>query len=199
MEPFHRLVSTALSIPGDNINTDAILPARFLKTATREGLGAALFHNVRYEADGSSFTDFVLNQPAAKHAAVLISGGNFGCGSSREHAPWALLDFGFRAIVARSFADIFYNNCINCGLLPAIVSEAHGLRLLRAADLTTPLTVDLALQTIGWDSTSIDFSIGTGAKRRLLQGLDKVGETLGYENDIVEFERRRATQRPWLR
>ncbi len=198
MQPFSRIISTAVAFPADNVDTDQILPGRFLKTISRQGLGSALFHNLRYDADGTSRPDFFLNRPSAAYSTILMTGANFGCGSSREHAPWALLDFGFKVIVARGFADIFYNNCINCGLLPAMVGVEESEILLQAADGATVMTVDLTRQTIQWDDQRIGFSISAGAKQKLLLGLDMIGTTLCDDQEIAAFEGRRAESCPWL-
>lgn len=198
MQAFTALAATAIALPADNIDTDQILPGRFLKTLERKGLGDALFHNMRWLPDGSPDHRFVLNTPAAARASILLGGANFGCGSSREHAPWALLDFGFRAIIAPGFADIFYNNSINCGLLPAIVAPEIWPDLVAAANGETMLTIDLPAQTIRWHDRETVFSIGAGVKRTLVLGLDMIGTTLGHDDAIMAYETRRARLYPWL-
>lgn len=198
MEPFAKLAGTAVAIPQDNIDTDQILPGRFLKTVGRAGLGAALFHNQRIGADGTADESFVLNSAAAARATILVAGANFGCGSSREHAPWALLDFGFRVVIATGFADIFYNNSINCGLLPAVVATADWPAVLAAADGATAIEIDLPAQTIGWRDARIGFSIAPGAKDKLERGLDMIGSTLAYSDQIAAFEATRAGRLHWL-
>lgn len=198
MQPFTTLDATAVALPADNVDTDQILPGRFLKTLERKGLGKALFHNMRWRADGTLDEGFVLNTPAAARAAILIAGANFGCGSSREHAPWALLDFGFRAVIAPGFADIFYNNSVNCGLLPAIVAPAALPDLVAAANDGTRLTIDLAGQTIRWRERETGFAIAAGVKRTLASGLDMIGATLGDDDAIAAFEARRARLYHWL-
>lgn len=199
MPGFETVRSTAIAWPGDNIDTDQILPGRFLKTVSRSGLGTALFHNIRFGEDGVADPECIFNRPDAARSAILVTGINYGCGSSREHAPWALHDFGFRVIVARSFADIFYNNALNCGLLPAIVTDVEDhARILAATHVGNPLTVDLVAQTIGWHDVTVGFDIEATAKRRLLAGLDMVGTTLEQDPAIAAFEARRSTLVPWL-
>ena len=198
MQPFTTLDATAVALPADNIDTDQILPGRFLKTLERKGLGEALFDNMRRRSDGSLDDGFVLNTAAAARASILVGGANFGCGSSREHAPWALLDFGFRAVIAPSFADIFYNNAINCGLLPAIVAPETWPDLVAAANGETRLTIDLPTQTIRWRDRETVFAIGAGVKRTLALGLDMIGTTLDHENAIAAFEARRDGLYHWL-
>lgn len=199
MEPFSSLAGTAVAIPQDNVDTDQILPGRFLKTVGRAGLGAALFHDQRIGADGAADEGFVLNSVAASRATVLVAGANFGCGSSREHAPWALLDFGFRAVIATGFADIFYNNSINCGLLPAVVATADWTRALAAADGATEIAIDLPAQTIGWRDGRIGFSIAPGAKEKLERGLDMIASTLAHADEVTAFEAARSGRLHWLR
>ena len=198
MEPFAKLAGTAVAIPQDNIDTDQILPGRFLKTVSRAGLGAALFHNQRIGADGTADESFVLNSAAAARATILVAGANFGCGSSREHAPWALLDFGFRVVIATGFADIFYNNSINCGFLPAVVAAEDWTAVLAAADGATAIEIDLPAQTIGWRDGRIGFSIAPGAKDKLERGLDMIGSTLAYTDEIAAFEAARSGRLRWL-
>ena len=198
MNPFTTIEGTAVALPADNIDTDQILPGRFLKTLERKGLGDALFHNMRWLPDGAPDHRFVLNTPAAARASIFVGGANFGCGSSREHAPWALLDFGFRAVIAPGFADIFYNNSINCGLLPAIVAPEAWPELVSAANDETILTIDLPTQTIRWRERATVFSIGAGVKRTLALGFDMIGTTLGHDDAIAAFEARRARLYHWL-
>ena len=198
MTPFTTLEGTAVALPADNIDTDQILPGPFLKTLERKGLGKALFHNLRWLPDGTPDCRFVLNTPAAARASILVGGANFGCGSSREHAPWALLDFGFRAVIAPGFADIFYNNSINCGLLPAIIAPEAWRDLVAAANDEARLTIDLPAETIRWRDRETAFSIGAGAKRTLALGLDMIGATLGHDDAIAAFEARRARLYHWL-
>jgi 3-isopropylmalate/(R)-2-methylmalate dehydratase small subunit len=181
-----------VAIPTDNIDTDQIIPARFLKTISKSGLGKNLFADWRYQADGSPQPDFPLNQPRARGAAVLMAGDNFGCGSSREHAPWALMDFGFRAIISTSFADIFGNNALKNGLLPIIVDEESLRQLfsLVEEEPETQITVDLAAQTVTLsDGRSVTFPIDSFSKTCLLEGLDQLGYLLKQKPAIKAYER----------
>lgn len=192
MKPFTTLTSHMAAIPTDNIDTDQIIPARFLKTISKSGLGKNLFADWRYQADGSPQPDFPLNQSRARGAAVLLAGDNFGCGSSREHAPWALMDFGFRAIISTSFADIFRNNALKNGLLPIIVDEEMLRQLfsLVEEEPETEITVDLAAQTVTLpDGRSVTFPIDSFSKTCLLEGLDQLGYLLKQEPAIEAYER----------
>jgi 3-isopropylmalate dehydratase small subunit len=200
MQPFTSLTGVAAPLPTPNIDTDQIIPKQFLKTVDREGLAKGLFYDLRFDGEGRPREDFVLNQPAYAGAKVLITGDNFGCGSSREHAPWALLDFGVRCVIATSFADIFYENCFNNGLLPAVLpQEAVTALMAEARGGNHVFTVDLPSQTVTSPSgAAYRFEIDPGRKRKLLEGLDAVGETLRREPDIAAFEQRDAGVRPWL-
>ena len=191
MKPFTQLTSRVVALPVDNIDTDQIIPARFLKTTEKTGLGRSLFSEWRYNADGSPRPDFALNRPEAQGAQVLLAGDNFGCGSSREHAPWALADFGFRAVISTSFADIFRNNSLKNGFLPVIVSpEAHGRLLALAADPAAEVTIDLASQTVRLPDGSIaSFPIDGFSKTCLLEGVDQLGYLLLHELPIDSYER----------
>ncbi|WP_417767910.1 3-isopropylmalate dehydratase small subunit [Stappia sp.] len=200
MEKFDKLTGVAAPLPIINIDTDMIIPKQFLKTIKRTGLGTALFHEMRTNDDGSENPDFVLNQPAYKGASILVAGDNFGCGSSREHAPWALLDFGVRCVISTSFADIFYNNCFKNGILPIVVSEDDLEKLMddarRGANAT--LTVDLETQEIkGPDGGTITFDIDPFRKHCLLNGLDDIGLTMEKAPSIDRFEKVTAESRPW--
>ncbi|EFO32378.1 3-isopropylmalate dehydratase, small subunit [Roseibium sp. TrichSKD4] len=200
MDKFTTLTGVAAPLPIVNIDTDMIIPKQFLKTIKRTGLGTALFHEMRTNDDGSVNADFILNQPAYKDAKILVAGDNFGCGSSREHAPWALLDFGIRCVISTSFADIFYNNCFKNGILPIQVSEEQLEKLLddasRGANAT--LTVDLEAQVIkGPDGGEISFEIDPFRKHCLLNGLDDIGLTLAKSASIDSFEGQIADSRPW--
>lgn len=200
MDKFTTLTGVAAPLPIVNIDTDMIIPKQFLKTIKRTGLGTALFHEMRTNDDGSVNTDFVLNQPSYKDAKILVAGDNFGCGSSREHAPWALLDYGIRCVISTSFADIFYNNCFKNGILPIQVSEEQLEKLLddasRGANAT--LTVDLEAQVIkGPDGGEISFEIDPFRKHCLLNGLDDIGLTLAKSASIDSFEGSVAESRPW--
>jgi 3-isopropylmalate/(R)-2-methylmalate dehydratase small subunit len=196
MQPFSRHTGRVVSLPRANVDTDQIIPKQFLKRIERTGFGPALFHDWRYLADGSPNPEFELNRPAAAGATVLIAGANFGCGSSREHAPWALADYGFRAVIAPSFADIFFGNCCQNGLLPVVLQEAQIQELFRrsgAAAAGYELTVDLVDRRVG-DANGFEASFAMDEYRRemLLQGLDEIGKTLLEEPRIAAFERRRA-------
>ena len=200
MEKFTTLTGVAAPFPMRNVDTDMIIPKQFLKTIKRTGLGKSLFYELRYDQEGRELSDFVLNRPAYRNAEILITGENFGCGSSREHAPWALLDFGFRCIIAPDFADIFYNNCFQNGILAIKLPQAQVDKLLddanRGANAT--LTVDLEAQEIrGPDGGVIAFEIDPFRKHCLLNGLDAIGLTLEKEKAISDFEARNAEARPW--
>jgi len=193
--PITRFEGRAVALPIDDIDTDQIIPARFLKTTSREGLGVHLFDGWRYDASGAPRPDFILNSPAAQGAAVLVAGRNFGCGSSREHAPWALADFGFRAILAASFADIFRQNALKNGLLPIALGEAdHREVLARVAERPGALVrVDLEQQIVrAPGDREIAFTIDPFARQCLLQGVDEIGYVLQQEATIREYERRRG-------
>ena len=200
MEKFTTLTGVAAPMPITNIDTDMIIPKQFLKTIQRTGLGKSLFFEMRFNEDGSENKDFVLNQPAYRKAQILVAGDNFGCGSSREHAPWALLDFGIRCVISTSFADIFYNNCFQNGILPIRVSQEELDKLMDDAERgsNATLTVDLASQTIkGPDGGSISFDIDPFRKHCLLNGLDDIGLTMEKIGTIEGFEAKIAESRPW--
>jgi len=201
MEKFTTLTAVAAPLKMINVDTDMIIPKQFLKTIKRTGLGTALFHELRIDADGNEDPNFVLNQPAYTSAQILIAGDNFGCGSSREHAPWALLDFGIRCVISTSFADIFYNNCFKNGILPIKVSQEELDKLFDDADrgANATLTVDLEAQEIrGPDGGVIHFEIDAFRKHCLLNGLDDIGLTLEKADQIVAYETAAAEKRPWL-
>jgi 3-isopropylmalate/(R)-2-methylmalate dehydratase small subunit len=200
MEKFTKLTGVAAPLPMMNVDTDMIIPKQFLKTIKRSGLGVNLFDEMRYLDDGSENPDFVLNQPAYREAKILVTGDNFGCGSSREHAPWAIADFGIRCIIAPSFADIFFNNCFKNGILPITLPQAEIDKLLDDASRgsNAVLSVDLEAQVItGPDGGSIPFEVDPFRKHCLLNGLDDIGLTLEKEDAIAAFERRRADAEPW--
>ena len=200
MEKFTRLTGVAAPYPVVNIDTDMIIPKDYLKTIKRTGLGKGLFAEARYNEDGSENPDFVLNKPAYRNAQILVAGDNFGCGSSREHAPWALLDFGIRCVVSTSFADIFYNNCFKNGILPIRVTPEQLALLMDDAERgsNARLTVDLAEQTIsGPDGGQISFEIDSFRKHCLINGLDDIGLTLERADKIADFEQTLAGERPW--
>lgn len=200
MKKFTRLESPAAPLAIINIDTDMIIPKDYLKTIKRTGLGKGLFAEMRYNEDGSENPDFVLNKPAYKNAEILVAGDNFGCGSSREHAPWALLDFGIKCVISTSFADIFYNNCFKNGILPITVTQAQLEALMEDAERgsNATLTIDLENQTIsGPDGGTISFEMDADRKHRLLNGIDDIGETLEKTAKISDFEERLGKDRPW--
>ena len=200
MQKFTTLTGIAAVLPMINVDTDMIIPKQYLKTIKRTGLGKGLFADIRYDEKGAPLPDFVLHKPPYNEAKILITGENFGCGSSREHAPWALLDFGIRCLIAPSFADIFYNNCFKNGILPITLPQAEIDKLIddagRGANAT--LTIDLPAQEIrGPDGGKIHFEIDPFRKRCLLEGLDDIGLTLEKAEAIDAFERRARLERPW--
>ncbi len=200
MKPFTRIEGRAAPLPIANLDTDQVIPKQFLKTVERRGLGKGLLYDFRYDYDGRPKPDFVLNQPAYQGTSVLITGENFGCGSSREHAPWALLDYGIRCVIAPSFGDIFYNNCFENGLLPVRLPTEQVHELMAEARGGNHLfSVDLESQTVTSPSgRSFRFEIHPGRKEKLLKGLDSIGETLQHGRDIDVYETGRATSTPWL-
>lgn len=191
MNAFTELNSRAVLLPVNDIDTDQIIPARFLKVTDKAGLGAALFADWRYQPDGSPRPDFILNQPGQQGAQVLVAGNNFGCGSSREHAPWALMGFGFRAVISTEFADIFRNNALKNGLLPIQVTAEQYQQVLKAikAHAEQPLRVDLASQTVTLpDGSRFSFPIDGFSKTCLLKGVDQLGYLLNLETEIAAYE-----------
>lgn len=192
MAQFTTLTSRVLPLPVNDIDTDQIIPARFLKATDKKGMGDNLFADWRYNADGSPKADFVLNQPNSRGAQVLLAGDNFGCGSSREHAPWALTGFGFKAVISTSFADIFRNNSLKNGLIPIIVDEATHKMLFDLVEEipNAEVTVDLASQTLILPNGSVEFPIDPFNKTCLLNGVDELGYILGFEKEIAAFENR---------
>ena len=201
MQAFTNLTGVAAPLPMANVDTDKIIPARFLKSISRTGFGKNLFHNLRFREDGSENPDFVLNQPAFRNAEVLIAFENFGCGSSREHAPWALLDFGIRCVIAPDFADIFHNNCFKNGILPVRLPREVCEKLMDDARLgaNARLTVDLERQVVVRpNGEEIPFEVDPLRKHLLLNGLDDIGQTLQHADAIDTFEARRKTAQPWL-
>ncbi|MDQ0349900.1 3-isopropylmalate dehydratase small subunit [Ancylobacter vacuolatus] len=200
MDKFTTLTGVAAPLHLVNVDTDMIIPKQYLKTIKRTGLGTGLFSELRYKEDGSDNPDFVLNKPAYKGAQILIAGDNFGCGSSREHAPWALLDFGIRCVISTSFADIFYNNCFKNGILPIRVTPEQLAALFddAARGANAKITVDLESQTItGPDGGSISFDVDAFRKHCLLNGLDDIGLTQVKADKIASFEAMLAEDRPW--
>ena len=201
MEKFTKLTGVAAPMPIRNIDTDMVIPKQFLKTIKREGLGVHLFDEMRYLDDGSENPEFVLNQDAYRKATIIVAGDNFGCGSSREHAPWALNDFGIKVIISTSFADIFYNNSFKNGMLPIRVDEEMLGKLMDDAERgsNATLTVDLEAQTItGPDGGEVKFDIDPFRKHCLLEGLDDIGLTQQKSDKIDDFETKRKADQPWL-
>jgi len=200
MQPFKKLSGVAAPLNMINVDTDMIIPKQFLKTIRRTGLGSALFHEMRTRPDGSENPDFVLNKPAYKKAQILIAGANFGCGSSREHAAWSLLDFGVRCVISTSFADIFYNNCFKNGILPIVLPQAEIDKLMDDAErgANAIISIDLEAQEIrGPDGGVIKFAIDAFRKQCLINGWDDVGLTLRNETRISDFEAKRQREMPW--
>jgi 3-isopropylmalate/(R)-2-methylmalate dehydratase small subunit len=201
MQKFEVLNGVAAPLNIVNIDTDMIIPKQFLKTIKRTGLGKSLFYEMRYTQDGQELPEFVLNKPAYRKAEILVAGDNFGCGSSREHAPWALLDFGIRCVISTSFADIFYNNCFKNGILPIKVSPDDLKKLLDDASRgsNATLTVDLPNQEIrGPDGGKVKFEIDAFRKHCLLNGLDDIGLTMEKADSISAFEKKNTASHPWL-
>ena len=201
MKKFNLLTGVAAPMNKINIDTDMIIPKQFLKTIVRAGLGKHLFDEMRYDRAGNENQDFVLNKAAYRNAQILVAGDNFGCGSSREHAPWALLDFGIRCVISTSFADIFYNNCFKNGILPIKVSKENLDKLMDEAELgaNATLTVDLMSQTIsGPDGGEIQFEVDTFKKYCLINGLDDIGLTMEKKDQIESYEKNNKTSQPWL-
>ena len=201
MQKFTQLTGVAAPLPVTNVDTDKIIPARYLKTTGRSGLGQGLFADLRYKDDGAEDPDFVLNRPAYRAAKILVVEDNFGCGSSREHAPWALLDFGISCVISTSFADIFYNNCFKNGVLPIKVAPQDLAKLMddagRGANAT--LSIDLEAQEIrGPDGGTLHFDIDLFRKKCLLDGLDEIGLTMREGPSIDRFEAQGAAARPWM-
>ena len=200
MDPIRVITGQMAPLPRANIDTDAIIPKQFLKRVERSGFGPFLFYEWAYDEEGELIPNFILNQPEYEGAGVLVSGPNFGSGSSREHAPWSIEDRGFRAVIAPSFADIFYNNCVNIGLLPVVLTEAEVATLTQMAeDPDNLVTIDLADQTVTTIGFEAQFEIDSFAKHRLLNGLDNIALTLEHGAFIDRYEERRAAFKPALR
>ncbi|MBP9952428.1 MAG: 3-isopropylmalate dehydratase small subunit [Cypionkella sp.] len=200
MDKFTKLTGIAAPMPLVNIDTDMIIPKQFLKTIARTGLGKNLFDEMRYTLDGKEILEFVLNQPAYRKAEILVAGENFGCGSSREHAPWALLDFGIRCVISTSFADIFYNNCFKNGILPIVMPQEVVDTLMADAKkgANARQTIDLEAQTVTTsDGQVFPFEVDSHRKHCLLNGLDDIGLTLEKATAIDSFEKKNATLHPW--
>lgn len=201
MEKFDKLSGIAAPLRMINVDTDIIIPKQFLKTVKRTGLGVHAFHDIRYNEDGLEKADFVLNKPEYKKAEILITGENFGCGSSREHAPWAILDMGFRCIIAPSFADIFFNNSFKNGILPITLPQDQVDQLMEEAESSpdAPIEIDLEAQTVKrGNKLSFEFDIDPFRKHCLLNGLDDIGLTLEKKAHIADFEKQDAEKRSWL-
>jgi len=201
MEKFEKMTAIAAPMPLINIDTDMIIPKQFLKTIKRSGLGVSAFHEMRYQMDGTENPDFVLNQDAYRNANILVAGDNFGCGSSREHAPWALLDFGVRCVISTSFADIFYNNCFKNGILPVIVTDKELNVLMQDAEKgsNARMVIDLENQLIETsDGKVINFNVDQHRKHCLINGLDDIGLTMEKAASIDMFEKHMATNAPWV-
>jgi 3-isopropylmalate/(R)-2-methylmalate dehydratase small subunit len=201
MEKFSSLSGISAPMPLVNIDTDMIIPKQFLKTIKRSGLGANLFDEMRFNLDGTEIADFVLNQPAYRDASILVAGDNFGCGSSREHAPWAIADFGIRCVISTSFADIFYSNCFKNGILPIILPEDQREAAMADAQkgANARIEVDLMAQTVTLsDGTVFPFEVDSHKKHCLLNGLDDIGLTMEKAAAIDTFEAAAATSRPWV-
>ena len=201
MEKFTKVTGVAAPMPLINIDTDMIIPKLFLKTIKRSGLGKNLFDEMRYDDAGEEIPDFVLNKPAYRNAQVIVAGDNFGCGSSREHAPWALLDFGIRVVISTSFADIFYSNCFKNGILPIVLPQADVDNLLDDAGrgANAILTIDLENQVItGPDGGEVSFEVDAFKKHCLINGLDDIGLTMQKSDAISTFEAQNAASMPWI-
>ena len=201
MDKFETLTGIAAPMPLVNIDTDMIIPKQFLKTIKRSGLGANLFDEMRFDRQGNEIPDFVLNKDAYRKAEIIVAGDNFGCGSSREHAPWAIKDFGIRSVISTSFADIFYNNCFKNGILPIVLPKEAVDELMKDAEkgANARITVDLEAQTVtSSDGTVFSFEVDAFKKHCLLQGLDDIGLTMEKVSSIDTFEAQTAQARPWV-
>ena len=198
MEPFVTIKSIPAPLPMINIDTDMIIPKQFLKTIKRSGLGKNLFHELRYDIQGNIRNDFVLNWDPYKNSKILIAGANFGCGSSREHAPWSLLDFGFKSIIAPSFADIFYNNCFKNGILPIKLDQSNVDILMKEAEDKKEISVDLENQIIIYDENNIKFEVDEFRRKCLIEGLDDIGLTLQKNKKIDIHEEKIHNIQPWI-
>jgi 3-isopropylmalate/(R)-2-methylmalate dehydratase small subunit len=200
MQKFDKLTAVAAPMALINVDTDMIIPKQFLRTIKRTGLGKNLFNDMRYDEQGNELADFVLNKPAYRNAKILVAGENFGCGSSREHAPWALLDFGIRCVIASSYADIFYNNCFKNGILPVILPQADvDIIMKRAEDFPSEaITIDLENQRVTAGNHVVSFEVDPFRKQCLLGGLDDIGLTLQNEKEINTYEQDNQTNKPWF-
>ena len=202
MEKFKKIKSNAIPLPMVNIDTDMIIPKQFLKTIKRTGLGKSLFYELRYDENDNKISSFVLNQEQYKDSKILITGKNFGCGSSREHAPWSIADYGIKCIIASSYADIFYNNCFKNGILPIKLAEDQVQELLKAAEDSLNFEVDLENQRISYivnnEAKEVEFDIDSAKKACLIEGIDDIGLTLNKVGHISEFENKQKSMNPWL-
>lgn len=198
MKPFIKLSAIAAPLPLMNVDTDMIIPKQFLRTIKRTGLGKNLFNDMRYDESGKPRPDFVLNTPPYNHAEILVTGENFGCGSSREHAPWALLDFGLRCVIAPSYADIFYNNCFKNGILPIILKQSDVDAVMDDAKAGLDVTIDLSSQIVRSGNREFKFDIDPFRKHCLMNGLDDIGLTLEKSDPIASYEDKIAAERPWV-
>jgi len=198
MQKFNTLTAIAAPLPIDNVDTDMIIPKQFLKTIKRTGLKEGLFFEMRFRVDGSRVDDFVLHNAPYDHAEILVSGNNFGCGSSREHAPWALLDFGIRCVIAPSYADIFYNNCFKNGILPIVLPKEQVDSLMDIAQTGGKISVDLDKQTVSAGNHQFTFDVEPFRKHCLMNGLDDIGLTLQKLDSIASYEQKQKATTPWL-
>ncbi len=201
MKAFNSLSAIAAPLPIDNVDTDMIIPKQFLKTIARTGLKEGLFYEMRFRVDGSRVEDFVLHRAPYDHSEILVSGANFGCGSSREHAPWALLDFGIRCVIATSYADIFYNNCFKNGILPIVLPKEQVSLLMQAAESGKKISVDLEKQIVqaeGQNTPPFSFEVEPFRKNCLINGLDDIGLTMQKLKEISVYEAKQKEVTPWL-
>ena len=198
MKKFNKIKSVPAYLPLINIDTDMIIPKQFLKTIKRTGLGKSLFYEMRYDEEGKIIENFILNKEPYSKSKILLTGKNFGCGSSREHAPWALADFGITCIISPSYADIFYNNCFNNGILPIILDEKFIKELSEYSKRKEEISVNLENEEITYGNKKINFKLEESKKDRLLKGLDNIGITLNKLNEIDIFEKKMSTKKPWI-
>ena len=198
MQKFNSLKSIPAYLPIVNVDTDMIIPKQFLKTIKRTGLGKNLFFEMRYDDDGKKIEDFILNQEPYNSSQILITGKNFGCGSSREHAPWALLDFGITCVISSSYADIFYNNCFKNGILPIILEEEKIKELSEYSKRQEEISIDLKEEKIIFGNSEIKFDVDPFKKKCLLEGLDDIALSLARENKINDFEKNLKNSKPWI-
>ena len=198
MEKFNKLTGIAAPMPLVNIDTDMIIPKQFLKTIKRSGLGANLFDEMRFDQDGNEIADFVLNKKAYRNAEIIVAGENFGCGSSREHAPWALLDFGIKCVISTSYADIFYNNCFKNGILPIKIDEDKIKQISEYSIRKEEIKIDLNEQKIIFGNNEIKFELDQFKKKCLIDGLDDIALSLEKSEKIETFEKKLKTSKPWI-